>query len=281
MRPACSPAMLDCLPSISGRGLLPSPVPRKSMHHNRNTMAFSTNKPVLSSSSYPLSIEQTEQPTGPATTTQETATEDIPVPRKPIREREQLKLSLPPRPGERKRDTEGRSIAGRRRPLKINLDLALYRARQTRISAQRATDPNDRAKLLREAEAALRKCLEMDPEDGRAYVSLGKIMVQQRRFNEALALYEAGSAATGGTYAHIWTAWAYLAARRNNAALARRLYDAAIVASPAHAAAYHGWGLLEKFEGNVTRSSRLCTGYGRQRGEEDGWKNRAMENSIS
>ena len=94
----------------------------------------------------------------------------------------------------------------------------------------------------------------MDPEDGRAYVTLGKLMVQQRRFNEALALYEAGSAATGGTNAHIWTAWAYLAGRRGNAALARRLYDAAIVASTSHAAAYHGWGLLEKAEGNVTRA---------------------------
>jgi tetratricopeptide (TPR) repeat protein len=248
--------MADCLPSISGRGLLPSPVPCTAKYPRRNNIVFSTKKPVLSSSSYSLSMEQTEQP-GPATpaTSKETEPREvIPISSKPIRDREQLKLSLPPRPGERRRDTEGRSLAGRRKPLKINLDLALYRARQTRIGAQRASDPNDRAKLLREAEAALRKCLDMDPEDGRAYVTLGKLMVQQRRFNEALELYEAGSAATGGTNAHIWTAWAYLAGRRNNAALARRLYDAAIVASPSHAAAYHGWGLLEKFEGNVTRA---------------------------
>ena len=253
MRPTCPPAMADCLPGISGRGLPLSPVPRAPRQHSRNIVVFSSNKPVLSSSIYPLSMEQIEPPGPSSTSKQATAGEVLPI-AKPIRDREQLKLSLPPHPGERKRDTEGRSMAGRRRPLKINLDLALYRARQTRIGAQRATDPNDRARLLREAEAALRKCLEMDPEDGRAYVSLGKIMVQQRRFNEALALYEAGSAATGGTNAHIWTAWAYLAGRRNNTALARRLYDAAIVASPAHAAAYHGWGLLEKFAGNVTRA---------------------------
>lgn len=94
----------------------------------------------------------------------------------------------------------------------------------------------------------------MDAEDGRAYVSLGKLLVQQRRFDEALELYESGSAATGGTNAHIWTAWAYLASKRGNTSLARRLYDAAIVASPGHAAAYHGWGLLEKKEGNMTKA---------------------------
>lgn len=35
------------------------------------------------------------------------------------------------------------------------------------------------------------------PEDGRPYVSLGKLFVQQRRFDEALALYEEGCTATG------------------------------------------------------------------------------------
>jgi len=94
----------------------------------------------------------------------------------------------------------------------------------------------------------------MDAEDGRPYVILGKILVQQRRYDEAHALYEAGSAATGGTNAHIWTAWAYLAGRRGNIPLARRLYDAAIVASPSHAAAYHGWGLLEKQQGNFAKA---------------------------
>lgn len=140
------------------------------------------------------------------------------------------------------------------------------------------------------------------PEDGRPYVSLGKLMVQQRRYDEALALYEEGCTATGeraqvyrqcaggegaseqpaggrgskstaglpdrqlphalacppapaagGTNAHIWAAWAYLAAKLGNVSLARRLYDAAIVASPTHAAAWHGWGLLEKDQGNFLR----------------------------
>lgn len=57
----------------------------------------------------------------------------------------------------------------------------------------------------------------------------------------------------GGTNAHIWSAWAYLAAKMGNVSLARKLYDAAIVANPQHAAAWHGWGLLEKDQGNYLR----------------------------
>lgn len=45
--------------------------------------------------------------------------------------------------------------------------------------------------------AASSRCMEAFPEDGRPYVSLGKLMVEQRRYNEALALYEEGCTATG------------------------------------------------------------------------------------
>jgi tetratricopeptide (TPR) repeat protein len=134
-----------------------------------------------------------------------------------------------------------------------------YRARQTRIDADSRPDPDDRARLFRDAEVALRRCLDLDPEDGRAYVSLGKILVQSRRFNEAMALYEEGSTATGGTNAHIWTAWAYLAGNTGRVALARRLYDAAVVASPSHAAAYHGWGMLEKRQGDLFKARDVWT----------------------
>ena len=37
----------------------------------------------------------------------------------------------------------------------------------------------------------------MDAADGRPYVSLGKLLVQQKRFDEARQLYEDGSAVTG------------------------------------------------------------------------------------
>lgn len=162
--------------------------------------------------------------------------------------------SFPNTKSQSMRDEEGRSLAGTKKPLKINLDLGLYRARQTRIRAGRARTLEEEKILLREAEVMLKRCLQMDPEDGRAYVILGKILLKQRRFDEAVSLYESGSAATGGTNAHIWTAWAYLANMRGDIALARKLYDAAIVADPTHAAAYHGWGLLEKKQGEFARA---------------------------
>ena len=37
----------------------------------------------------------------------------------------------------------------------------------------------------------------MDATDARAHVALGKLLVQQRRYDEARALYEEGSTATG------------------------------------------------------------------------------------
>ena len=83
----------------------------------------------------------------------------------------------------------------------------------------------------------------------------------------------------------IWQAWATLEARVGNVAKARKvcsfplvmgcmcfslvaldvdillgraqLYDAAIVANGSHAAAWHGWGLLEKRQGNPLRARDL------------------------
>jgi hypothetical protein len=37
----------------------------------------------------------------------------------------------------------------------------------------------------------------MAPSDGRAYVGLGRILVEQRRFGETIALYEEGTRLTG------------------------------------------------------------------------------------
>lgn len=156
------------------------------------------------------------------------------------------------------RDFTGPSVS-RKKPLKINVDLALYRARQTRLSALRARSAPLKDKLLRESEGALRKCLVLDPEDGRSYVMLGKLLVAMKRFDEALTLYEEGCTATGGTNAHIWTSWAYLAAQKGDTRLARKLYDAAIVANPQHAAAWHGWGLLERKAGDVVKARDLWT----------------------
>ena len=47
--------------------------------------------------------------------------------------------------------------------------------------------------------------LEMDATDGRAYVGLGKVLVAQRRHEEARKVYEEGAAATGGP-SKLWPA---------------------------------------------------------------------------
>ncbi|KAI3436107.1 hypothetical protein D9Q98_002165 [Chlorella vulgaris] len=169
---------------------------------------------------------------------------------------QQQELPLPEAAGGRQRDADG-ILRQRQRPLKINLDLALYHARQKRLAANACRNRHDRSRIMRGVEAALRRCNALFPEDGRPYVSLGKLFVQQRRYDEALAIYEEGCTATGGTNAHIWSAWAYLAAKLKNVSLARKLYDAAIVANPMHAAAWHGWGLLEKEQENYLRARDL------------------------
>ena len=42
--------------------------------------------------------------------------------------------------------------------------------------------------------------------EGRSYTGLGRLLVQQRRYEEAQRLYEEGSRMTEGSSAHIWQA---------------------------------------------------------------------------
>lgn len=69
----------------------------------------------------------------------------------------------------------------------------------------------------------------------------------------------------GGENEYIWQAWATLEAKQGHIAMARKLYDAAIVANSKHAAAWHGWGLLERRQSNYSKACSLwlkvgCTG---------------------
>jgi cytochrome c-type biogenesis protein CcmH/NrfG len=72
-----------------------------------------------------------------------------------------------------------------------------YRARLARMQAALAVDPEAKRQLLRQAEASLRMCLGMDSSDARGYVVLGKLLVQQKRYDEARKLYADGTTATG------------------------------------------------------------------------------------
>lgn len=49
-----------------------------------------------------------------------------------------------------------------------------------------------------------KKCIKYWPEDGRAYVALGKTLSKQSKTAEARAVYEKGCQATQGENAYIW-----------------------------------------------------------------------------
>ncbi|KAL3829331.1 hypothetical protein ACJIZ3_018133 [Penstemon smallii] len=132
------------------------------------------------------------------------------------------------------------------KPLLVNLDLALYRAK---ILAR-----NFRYK---EAEEILIKCIRYWPEDGRPYVALGKNLSKQSKLNEARAVYEKGCQATQGENSYIWQCWAVLESKMGNTRRARELFDASTVADKKHIAAWHGWAVLEMKQGNIKKARNL------------------------
>ncbi|OIT32882.1 PREDICTED: protein high chlorophyll fluorescent 107 [Nicotiana attenuata] len=132
------------------------------------------------------------------------------------------------------------------KPLKVNLDLALYRAKILARKYQYA-----------DAEKILQQCIDVWPEDGRPYVALGKILSKQSKLNEARAVYEKGCQATQGENPYIWQCWAILENRMGNIRRARELFDAATVADKKHIAAWHGWAVLELKQGNIKKARNL------------------------
>ncbi|XP_022938340.1 protein high chlorophyll fluorescent 107 [Cucurbita moschata] len=132
------------------------------------------------------------------------------------------------------------------RPLIINLDLALYKAKMMA-----------RNFLYDEARQVLQKCIDKWPEDGRAYVALGKMLSKQMKAADARAVYERGCQATQGENSYIWQCWAVLESRMGNIRKARELFDAATVANKKHIAAWHGWAVLELKQGNLKKARNL------------------------
>lgn len=162
----------------------------------------------------------------------------------------------------------GSAVKAKERPpgvLKINIDLLLYRARSHLREAKRRKDAKGQRELYEQAEKKFRRCIELIPQDGRAYVGLAKLLQRRGQIEEARELYTQGCDAVGGDNPFLWQAWATLEASQGELAKARRFFDAATVASSSHAAAWHGWGMLEKREGNLIRArdlflkgARLC-----------------------
>ncbi|KAL3505630.1 hypothetical protein ACH5RR_031012 [Cinchona calisaya] len=132
------------------------------------------------------------------------------------------------------------------RPLAVNLDLALYRAKILARNFQ-----------YQAAEKILQKCIYYWPEDGRSYVALGKILSTQSKITEARAVYEKGCQATQGENPYIWQCWAVLETKMGNIRRAREMFDASTVADKKHTAAWHGWAILELKQGNIKKARNL------------------------
>ncbi|WVZ56705.1 hypothetical protein U9M48_007199 [Paspalum notatum var. saurae] len=143
--------------------------------------------------------------------------------------------------------TDGeRAAAAGKRPLPINLELWLYRAKV-----------HTRKFEFAEAEKLINKCISFWPEDGRPYVALGKLYGKQSRYDKARAVYERGCQATQGENPYIWQCWAVLESKGGNIRRARELFDAATVADAKHIAGWHGWAILEIKQGNIKKARNL------------------------
>ncbi|XP_030508636.2 protein high chlorophyll fluorescent 107 isoform X1 [Cannabis sativa] len=111
-----------------------------------------------------------------------------------------------------------------------------------------------RSNRFAEAEEILQKCIFYWPEDGRAYVVLGKTLIKQSKTMEARLVYEKGSQATHGKNPFIWRCWAVLEKTLGNIRRARELFEAATVVDKRHIAAWHGWADLELKQGNIRKA---------------------------
>lgn len=149
------------------------------------------------------------------------------------------------------------SQIGKEKPLKINQDLLIEEAKRIRNQSLYARTRKERRKLRDAAIETFKRAMVYDPADGRAYVGIGKIYVQQKDYNKAREVYENGTRATGSENAYLWQAFATLEKKAGNVQQARKYFDAAVIANPKHAAAWHGWGELEREEGNYQRARDL------------------------
>ncbi|KAI8012661.1 Protein high chlorophyll fluorescent 107 [Camellia lanceoleosa] len=134
-------------------------------------------------------------------------------------------------------EPERMELSSGEKPLVVNLDLALYRAKVL-----------VRSFWYNEVEKLLQKCINTWPEDGRPYVALGKILSQQSKTAEARAMYEKGCQATQSENAYVWQV---------NVRRARELFDATIKVDKRHIAAWHGWAVLELKQGNIKKARNL------------------------
>lgn len=81
-----------------------------------------------------------------------------------------------------------------------------WRARKTRQSTNFAETAQQRRRSLAQTEQQLIAILERDPEDPRAYVSLGTLYQRNHQREAARKVFEEGCRVAQGASPHIWTA---------------------------------------------------------------------------
>ncbi|CAM9337480.1 unnamed protein product, partial [Phaeothamnion confervicola] len=129
------------------------------------------------------------------------------------------------------------------RPLRINVDLLSYQ--QARQAVQRGE--------VAEGVALYKRCVELDPRDGRGWLGLAQHEARRRDYAKARALYETGlrnspdnpyllQASAGG----LGDAYGVMEERLGNQRRAQELYVLATKVDPTHAASWVALGLLRQ-----------------------------------
>ncbi|CBJ30324.1 PsbB mRNA maturation factor Mbb1 [Ectocarpus siliculosus] len=129
-------------------------------------------------------------------------------------------------------DGAGQERTGR--PLKINLDLLSYQAKQKNMKGN-----------YREARRLYRTCVELDPRDGRGWLGLARQMQKIHKYDKAQRLFEAGLENCADN-PYLLQAFAVMEEQRGNQAKALTLLNRSVRMHPEHTASWVALGLLNE-----------------------------------
>jgi tetratricopeptide (TPR) repeat protein len=124
------------------------------------------------------------------------------------------------------------SEPGSERPLRANLDLLVFRGRTLARQGDREG-----------ARATYRRCVSIDPRDGRGWLALARLSEREGRVDEAIDLLKRGLRHEPSN-AHVLQAYGAMEERRGNGDEAIGLYTRALQAEPTHAASWVALSLV-------------------------------------
>jgi tetratricopeptide (TPR) repeat protein len=136
----------------------------------------------------------------------------------------------------------GPGIDGTVRPLTINLDLLSYHARQAILKG-------DRDEGIR----LYKRCIELDPRDGRGWMGLARDAQKGALYRKARALFETGLSHSPDN-PFLLQAYGVLEEKEGNKARALELYMVATRVCPNHAASWVALGRLYQQSGRYAKA---------------------------